>query len=1654
MSSQTHTLRRSPQRSGVILLVILIVLTLFTLVTLTFVIVARQHRGSARAAMKQDRYDVGHQDLLLGACLQVLRGTANPGSALFQPHDLLSDMYGNDAFPPLSNTTPATIANVLNVDPSDNTTFYRYDFFEFTCSHGGLAPEDGHYNGRVLTMLDGDQAGESTRIVGYSYNSSSSVGRFQVLKFTRNAAPVVGDRFIINGGAFNGLGFGFNGNGQTAGSFALQPNNLGNVLGGPDEDYDIPDYNNLLLAGRIWNAGQSRWETRIPSLYRPALLNYWANQSSPPNIRNLVLHAFQPGSLNLDANGDGQITLNELQLDVDTDGDGLLDSIWVDLGYPVQTSDSGELYKPLFAMQVIDLDGRLSLNAHGCFAHTAGITASQTGDFAGGGGPNVPVNLPVGQGYGPGDVALRQLFASDASYNNLLNGNGNWSGRYGTSGVAGKSGVDWLVWFRMNDYVNFASSYASPPDMDADGQMGLDKYGQPLYNRMGEANDRDDHPYENNPSKINGTDYPFHWSELEPLLRPFDIDSSTLPQRLVALTNNENSSAKFRGQVTTTSHDLPSPSVLPTSEMRYGNNATNLSFEDMLRQRLELSSQVDYAGNPTDSNGADDDGDSMTDEANEAFSLNADLSVATMIPPDLGTGVRFDINKPFGNGQDSNSNNIVDEYTESTGNPAWPSAGSASAAFSNFSGVNFQTAAGLTRYDYAKHLYLLAMLAKDREYRYVNTGSLSNEQEHKLTAIRLAQWAINVVDFRDRDSIMTPFEFDLDPFRDGDGDGNTWDVDGNINTNDGDPTQANYRYIVWGCERPELVITETLAFHDCKTEDTADEPMMGAIPGATTTDPDPLVRDTDFDQKRRPQGSLFIELFAPWIPKLASNIDFPQEFKSQLDPSVTAIDLSRMAPASSDGHRRPVWQLVIGERPDLTNPLSTYHPQRSNLLNMSNTLTIEKIVWFTSEGLYGSKPNVTLGDNRIHYYHLNQWTPPGAMDIVDYENRVNFDDSGSAADNDIVNNMFLIRPGQYSVIGPRVRTTLWRSGVNQWPPDNVTNVNQDLVRIQLLDEQAGSPQPPDPSTAGTQVIGQLVSDTGGWDGVNFGAYVGNYPDAYYGGADNSHQIQPPRGIVINQPRALNISEKNNYAPTSTDPTKYNTDPDDPNIKYWDVYDPVLDTPEDPVTLQARSSNVPSHHKEAFLQRLANPLVAWDPDTNPYITVDHAPIELHVYNGETGAQDPAVGGNQNLQFASLERSGTNQDLWTNFNYSRHPSAGMPPAGSSDPNGYTGRLIHSLGYLNTRFWTSNSPRTITTGDGYSAGNLYVGAPRQAFPWLSWQNRPFISNMELLTVPASSPSRLLSEFGPGAGGGHLLDFFSSTSNVTTDDGGSGSWSNPANARGNLFRLLEFVHVPSRFAGSFQLLTPSHFTNCPNFAFRPPQNVVSMFQDPGRVNINTIFDDGDTWRALLNDFPGAFAHWDNVRRSRQGYTAGNIFTLNNDSPTYFANPFRSFASSGTVAVNELKFREADTSGTPRTMIESTLLRPNPSNPTLPLLAANGTFGNVNAASRDAAKNVFFRTEPMIRLGNNLTTHSNVYAVWITVGFFGVTPQSSGSQQPDRAISPDGYSLGSELGADIGDITRHRAFFIIDRSVPVGFRNRGENLNVEKAIVLRRFIE
>ena len=133
---------------------------------------------------------------------------------------------------------------------------------------------------------------------------------------------------------------------------------------------------------------------------------------------------------------------------------------------------------------------------------------------------------------------------------------------------------------------------------------------------------------------------------------------------------------------------------------------------------------------------------------------------------------------------------------------------------------------------------------------------------------------------------------------------------------------------------------------------------------------------------------------------------------------------------------------------------------------------------------------------------------------------------------------------------------------------------------------------------------------------------------------------------------------------------------------------------------------------------------------------------------------------------------------------------------------------------------------------------------------------------------------------------------------------------------------------------------------------------------------------------------------------------------------------------------------------------------PALAAFALPRAFNESNADRRDFAlqnrqTNAYFRYRDLMKLGNSVTAQSNVFAVWVTVGFFEIEPNydANGNPYAVDAFHPDGYQFGIERGSDVGEVVRHRTFYIIDRSVPVGFEP-GVNHNVDDAILVRRQLE
>ena len=175
---------------------------------------------------------------------------------------------------------------------------------------------------------------------------------------------------------------------------------------GMDEDYDACDLENWFLG--IQSADG---QVMIPSFHRPGILtgplindnglNDWTTSNvlqrakilRPRQVDNSPLFPADPSVP--DSNG-------KLTFDIDNDGDGITDSVWLDLGYPTQRDPNGKLYKPLFAFMVLGLNGRLPLNTVGNLqARSIGDTTNNAAPAVG--FPNISGQIPYPGNY-PADA--------------------------------------------------------------------------------------------------------------------------------------------------------------------------------------------------------------------------------------------------------------------------------------------------------------------------------------------------------------------------------------------------------------------------------------------------------------------------------------------------------------------------------------------------------------------------------------------------------------------------------------------------------------------------------------------------------------------------------------------------------------------------------------------------------------------------------------------------------------------------------------------------------------------------------------------------------------------------------------------------------------------------------------------------------------------------------------------------------------------------------------------------------------------------------------------------------------------------------------------------------------------------------------------------
>ncbi len=306
--------RRPRQRRGVLLLVCLVLLVMFLMLGVTFVLTAGNFRRSSEAyqrMLERPSADLPERsgNLLDSVAHDLVRGTTNQDSP-FSEENLLEDLYGRPAL-------RGVVSQAKDHSGGDSKT--QLTALTITAD-GDFTPLPGtrdYYAGQVLTFLTGTAQGRSTRIVGWDGSSKLTIVSLPEAAGLSAPEDLNNSHFLVNGRPFSGDG---SGDGQTS----QRPRLL-------NEDYDKADANNPWLTSYS-NSGDN---------ITPAYNSDAVTQGASPQV--------------------------------DNDGDGQKDSVWIDTGLPLQLQPDGSYVKPLVAMMVRDLDSRVNLNAHGSIAQQAAL---------------------------------------------------------------------------------------------------------------------------------------------------------------------------------------------------------------------------------------------------------------------------------------------------------------------------------------------------------------------------------------------------------------------------------------------------------------------------------------------------------------------------------------------------------------------------------------------------------------------------------------------------------------------------------------------------------------------------------------------------------------------------------------------------------------------------------------------------------------------------------------------------------------------------------------------------------------------------------------------------------------------------------------------------------------------------------------------------------------------------------------------------------------------------------------------------------------------------------------------------------------------------------------------------------------------------------
>lgn len=395
----------------------------------------------------------------------------------------------------------------------------------------------------------------------------------------------------------------------------------------------------------------------------------------------------------------------------------------------------------------------------------------------------------------------------------------------------------------------------------------------------------------------------------------------------------------------------------------------------------------------------------------------------------------------------------------------------------------------------------------------------------------------------------------------------------------------------------------------------------------------------------------------------------------------------------------------------------------------------------------------------------------------------------------------------------------------------------------------------------------------------------------------------------------------------------------------------------------------------LLRRLACPAMPPQDDPaqanyNPYVTVDY--IEEVPTNDAVRVTNAAVRNNP---------PATVGDVTQRYSVGRNQPYAASKTQQVDQKSATALVDQPQ---HTLFKTNVQVIDPATGREKINNNDPNNPVRFPFDWLVFIDRPLVSSVEVLQASMYKPHELTQQFMTGA-----TD--PATGKPTQKFTHLAPWNDPG---ARIYRMLEFFSAES-----------------------PQQWVAAGGRTVGRININTVWDkeifDAMAIATTTQFYTPAFTD-DCFQQMLAQRSPGGVPGPND-------RPFRGFAAPFTAA-GDLQYPNG-------IGIEDTFLAPD-SRDTNPnqasrkrLFEPKNDFPAVGAPQQfdpRANDHPFVRQWFLRKNVSNFTTRSNVFAVFVTVGFFEVVDDSDATKPP---------KLGKEIGRAEGRQVRHRMFAVIDRS-------------------------